>query len=110
LPGSRSRSARTDVGRLLAFPTGRCGVLHSLTVLQGLEALAGDLGMMDKQILTTIIGSDEAETLLLIEPLYDTSCHVVFSLDLGASTVQVPSVLFIRGMLRGKKVYTLTHD
>jgi len=107
LPDSQSASARTDIGSFLAFATRRCGILHSLTVLQGLKTLASDLGMMDKQILTTVIGSDKAEPLLLVEPLYGTSCHVVFSLDLGASTVQVPSVLF-RGMLRGKKVYTLT--
>jgi hypothetical protein len=37
--------------------------------------------MMDEQILPAIVRRDKAETLLLIEPLHNTSCHVVFSLD-----------------------------
>ena len=101
------RSAGPNVRRLLAFSPGRRGELDRLTILERLESLSGDLRMMNEQVLTTIIGSDEAETLFLVEPLYRTSCHVIFSLDLGASTVQVPSTVH-QGMLRGRKVYTLT--
>jgi hypothetical protein len=88
-----ARSAGLYVGRFLALATGGRGVLDRLTVLKRFEPFSRDLGMMNEQILTTIVGSDEAKTLLLVEPLHGTSCHVVFSLDLNASIVQVPSTI-----------------
>src|SRR5581483_8864872 len=42
---------------------------------EGLEALAGDAGVVDEQILRSVIGGDEAVPLLVAEPLHSSSCH-----------------------------------
>src|SRR5450830_161516 len=70
-----SRSARLDVGSLLAFRALRDFELHLLTFFQGLEAVHVDCGEMREQILTAIIRSDEAKTFGVIEPLNGTCCH-----------------------------------
>src|SRR4051812_32590062 len=40
------------------------------------EAIAGDAGEVDERVLASVIGRDEAETLLVAEPLHDTSSHL----------------------------------
>src|SRR5688572_30643108 len=44
-------------------------VLDRLAVLEGLEPLPLDDGMVNKDVLAPVVGSDEPETLLVIEPL-----------------------------------------
>jgi hypothetical protein len=100
-------SARLHV-RCLKALAARCRrELYRLTVLKRFEPVSGDLRVMDEQILTTIVRSNEAKPLLLIEPLHNTSGHVFFSLDPPDPYSKFP-LWFIRGMLRGRKVYTLT--
>src|SRR5450759_1717569 len=76
-PMSR-RSDRLDVyglGSLVAL----LGVVGDLrTLLQRAITLAVDSGVMDEQVLVAIIRCDEAETLVVAEPLYGASWHVVF--------------------------------
>jgi hypothetical protein len=74
-------SAGPNVRCFLTFSTRCRSVFHSLTFLKRLESLSGDIGVMNKQILTAIIRSNEAKTLLFIEPLDSSFCHLVFSLD-----------------------------
>src|SRR3954469_22370807 len=40
------------------------------------EAIPRDPGEMDERVLASVIGRDEAETLLVAEPLHDTSSHL----------------------------------
>src|ERR671922_2540432 len=40
------------------------------------EAVAGDSGEMDECVLASVIGGDEAEALLVAEPLHDTGSHM----------------------------------
>src|ERR687895_573012 len=51
-------------------------VLHLGVLRQGLEALAVDAAVMDEQVPLSIIGSDEAEALLVVEPLDGSGRHV----------------------------------
>src|SRR5438270_5200649 len=80
-PRSRSgfrRSDRLDVyglGSLVAL----LGVVgHLRTLLQRPVALTVDSGVVDKQVLVAVIGCDEAEPLVVAEPLDCASWHVVF--------------------------------
>src|SRR3954469_1603856 len=40
------------------------------------EAVAGDAGEVDERVLASVIGRDEAEALLVAEPLHDTGSHL----------------------------------
>jgi len=73
-------SAGRDVGRLRSFSALAGDIVHGLTFLKRLESFAGDVRVMDKEVLTAIIGDDKSKTLLLTEPFYRTLCHVFFSL------------------------------
>src|SRR5439155_22458670 len=42
---------------------------------EGLEAVTRDLRMVDKQILPTVFGRDEAVALRVTEPFHGSSCH-----------------------------------
>jgi hypothetical protein len=54
-----------------------CGfILNFLPVAEGAKAFFGDIGVMDKQVLTAIIRGNESEPLLLVEPLYCTAAHI----------------------------------
>jgi hypothetical protein len=51
--------------------------LDALTLVQVLEALTLNRGVMDEAILATVLARDEAETLLSVEPLDRTlNAHV----------------------------------
>ena len=50
--------------------------LHALALTQGLESFHVDGGVMDEDILRTVIQADETETLGVVEPLHSTLCHV----------------------------------
>ena len=45
-----------------------------------LESLAGDIRMMNKQIITAFFRNNKSKTFLLTEPFYCTFCHLFFSL------------------------------
>ena len=64
-----------DLGRLRALAALSNREFYALAFLQGLEAIALNFRKMRKQILAAIIGGDEAETLRIVEPLDDPSCH-----------------------------------
>src|SRR2546423_1397600 len=63
---------------------GRLGTLLSLAglefdpgpLVEGLVTLAGDLRVMDEQILPTLVGRDESVALRSVEPFNDTSSHI----------------------------------
>lgn len=52
-------------------------VLNLLAVIQRPESLRRDVRVMDKQILTAIVGNDKTITLPLIKPFYFTFIHNV---------------------------------
>src|SRR5205807_854566 len=59
------------------------GPLRALTGLvfdlrpfgERLEAVAADLRVMDEQVLTAVLGLDEAVALRVVEPLHASGCH-----------------------------------
>src|SRR3954453_10197670 len=58
----------------------RLGVELDLCALgERLEAVAGNPGVVDEQVLAAFIGSDEAEALVVVEPLNGSGCHVCWS-------------------------------
>src|SRR5918992_3463752 len=42
---------------------------------EALKALAGDIRVMHEEILPTLVGRDEAESLRIVEPLNGSGCH-----------------------------------
>src|SRR5699024_12667834 len=50
--------------------------LDLLVLLEGTEARALDLGVVDEDVSGAICRSDEAEALLSVEPLHSSLCHV----------------------------------
>src|SRR3954447_26445498 len=62
----------------------RLGALGALAELvfdlgsfgEGAEPVAGDRGEVDERVLASVIGRDEAEALLVAEPLHDTGSHL----------------------------------
>ncbi len=70
--GEKSSSAGFDVGSLGALTTLCRLELDLLSFLEGSETFAGDVRVVYEQIIATAIGSDEAKTLFVIEPLYCT--------------------------------------
>src|SRR5947209_15030504 len=47
-----------------------------LALLQRLEAVHLDLGMMGEEVLAAVIRGDEAVAFGVVEPLHGTGCHV----------------------------------
>src|SRR6476619_699366 len=55
------------------------GLIRDLGALcEGLEALAGDGAVVDEEVLGPLVGRDEAEALVVAEPLDGSGSHVVF--------------------------------
>src|SRR5450432_2848272 len=73
-------SGSLDVGGLFALRTLRDFEGDFLAFLQRLESRHVDRGEMREEIFATAIGSNEAETLRVIEPLHGTCCHFCNSL------------------------------
>ena len=66
-----------DVGSLeLAVLAGGDVKLDSLALVQSLEAVHLDLGVVDEQVVA-VLARDEAVALVRVEPLNSTLCHVV---------------------------------
>jgi hypothetical protein len=76
---SEAESAGLNVCRFKAFATLRRFVFYLLSCLKGSEAGHRDVRVMDKQIVTAIIGCDESESLVLVKPLYRTCIQMFFS-------------------------------
>src|SRR4051812_218219 len=72
-------SDRADVLRLRALLALRGVELDALVLVEALVAGSGDGGVVDEHVLAAVIGSDEAEALLAVEPLHSALCHVVLS-------------------------------
>ena len=66
-----------DVRSLFAFGAGDHVKRNLLVLLEGLETRPLDCGMMCKDVFTTAIRADEAETLRIIEPLDCTCTHLL---------------------------------
>jgi hypothetical protein len=72
---------RNNVDRLGALLALARLVLDLGTLGQRLEAVAGDVRVMNEEILAAVLGGDEAVSLGIVEPLDGTGCHVISSLD-----------------------------
>src|SRR5215210_3568235 len=69
------RLQRGDVDRLRALVAG-LGIEGDLRALgQRLEAVGVDAGVVDEEVLATLIGRDEAEALVVVEPLHGSGRH-----------------------------------
>jgi stearoyl-CoA desaturase (Delta-9 desaturase) len=66
---------RADVGGLRALVARLSLVLHTRTLGERAEALAVDVGVVHEQVLAGLVRSDEAEALVVAEPLDGSSCH-----------------------------------
>src|SRR3954470_18499124 len=73
---------RLDVRSLLALRTRGHVERNTLILLQRLEALGLDRREVSEQIFAAFVRGDEAETLGVIEPFYDASCHYNFLFQL----------------------------
>src|SRR5436190_22109669 len=61
-----------------------CVVAHLRALGQRLEAAALDRAVMHEQVLALVIGRDEPEALVVVEPLDGSSCHLSFSFRMCA--------------------------
>lgn len=52
--------------------------LYELVLLEGTEAVALNLGVVDENVSGSVGGSDEAEALLRVEPLNCALCHLSY--------------------------------
>jgi hypothetical protein len=75
-----NESGARDIRRLLALRALRHVEGNLLALFKGLESAHRDCGEVREEIFATIIGSNEAETFGVIEPLHCTSCHIATSL------------------------------
>src|SRR5215210_2542268 len=69
------RADRGDVSRLGAFLALSLFELDARTLGQGLEALTGDVAVMDEEILGALVRGDEAIPLAVVEPLDGSASH-----------------------------------
>src|SRR4051794_12119127 len=73
----RSRgSDGPDVDRLRTLVAGLGLVLHARALGERAVAIGFDAAVVDEEVLAAFIGSDEAEALLVAEPLNGALCHV----------------------------------
>src|SRR4051812_9842488 len=74
---NRSRgSDRADVDRLRSLVAGLGLVLHARALGERAVAIGLDAAVVDEEVLAAFIGCDEAEALLVAEPLNGALCHV----------------------------------
>ena len=74
-------SARPDVCRFRTFGALPGLVFHFLAFLERAEPFRLDVHVMNEKILAPIVGLDETEPLLLIEPLHCALCHGIPPFD-----------------------------
>src|SRR3954470_5848981 len=84
-PTEASPSRNPDVARVLDGPHVHCLrtlvaglglVLHARALGERAVAVRFDAAVVDEEVLAAFIGSDEAEALLVAEPLNGALCHV----------------------------------
>ena len=83
---------RLDVRGLLALGTLNNFESHFLTFFERLEAAHVDRGEVREQVFAAVIGSDETETLSVVEPFNSTVCHAL--LPYKKRRVEMPVKLF----------------
>src|SRR5918997_358990 len=74
----RFASDEADIHRLRSLVAGLLLVLHLRVLGERLEASAVDPGVVDKEVSISIIRSDEAVALLVVEPLDGSGRHVPY--------------------------------
>src|SRR3954449_3783305 len=84
-PAWMNRSERTNVLRLRTLGALRDVELDLLVLVEGLVALRLDRGVVNEDVVAAVLLSDEAETLLGVEPLDGALSHAVVLLLLKAS-------------------------
>ena len=67
---------RFDVRRLGTLLALSEGVFDRLAFLQRPETLCRDFGVMNKHVLTAVVGDDKTKTLLLVKPFYFACSHL----------------------------------
>src|SRR5690349_14682309 len=67
---------RLYVDRLGALVAGLLVVGDLCSLAERLETLAGDAAVMDEEVLAGLVRGDEAEALVVVEPLHGSCCHV----------------------------------
>ena len=80
LDNSPALLARCYIGRLKTLSSLFYIIFDRLTVMECLEALSNDLGMMNEQIFPPAIRTNETETLLLVKPFDSTFFQFLYSL------------------------------
>src|SRR5580704_16193281 len=95
----RYASERTDVLRLRSLlPLGRVE-LDLLVLIQRPVARTRDRGEVDEHVCRSVIGGDETEALVGVEPLHCSCCHLSSPLsvmpgrDLAAPTASLPRLV-----------------
>src|SRR5262245_28519307 len=79
---------RANVYRAGAFVSG-LGLVRDLgALIERAKAVAGDRALVDEQVLRAVIGGDEAEALLVAEPLHGSTGHVLTPLVLCAADAE----------------------
>src|SRR5688500_1755198 len=78
LRGTRCRLERLDVRGVGALGADLSLVADLRALGERLEAVAGDARVVHEQVLALIVGRDEAEALVVAEPLHGSGCHFVF--------------------------------
>src|SRR5690606_32211817 len=72
-----SSAERANSGGLRALGALADLELDLLVLLEGAEARTLDLGVVDEDVSGAVLGRDEAEPLLRVEPLHSSLCHSV---------------------------------
>jgi hypothetical protein len=62
--------------------------LDSLILVKRAKTARLDLRMVNEHILRTAIGSDKAEALIAVEPLYGSLCHLLTSLSFTMDAIR----------------------
>jgi len=80
-----------NVRSLLAFRAGGYFERDALVLLQRFEAVRLDSREVSEQIFAAFVRGNKAETLRIIEPFYDASCHYNFLFQLSWTCVRFRS-------------------
>src|SRR5947209_15796965 len=75
LPGRDYSASHADVARLRTLRTLRSVELDVVAFFERFESSSLDRAEVHKQIFSAVIGSDEPESLCIVEPFHRTFCH-----------------------------------
>src|SRR4051812_16454606 len=89
----RSALEERDVDGLRAL-VARLGVIRDLRALgEGAEAVRVDAGVVNEEVLAPLVGRDEAEALVVVEPLNDAGGHDVLKPSTGLAVLHAEGCL-----------------